>query len=448
MLKKRLDIIQLSDHFDYKRLLRFTFPSIIMLIFTSVYGVVDGFFVSNYVGKTAFTAVNFVIPVLMILSSVGFMFGTGGGALIALTLGKGHREKADSLFSMLLYISLALGILLTVVGLLFLRPIFTFLGAEGALLKDCLLYGRIILPAIPAAILQYEFQCLFATAGKPQLGLYITLAAGLTNAVLDALFTAVLPWGLPGAAVATAMGQCVGGILPIFYFARPNTSLLRLTRARFDGRALLKICTNGSSELLSNISSSLVSMLYNVQLLRYAGEDGVAAYGILMYVNFIFSAAYIGFSVGVAPIIGYHYGAGGFGEMKSLFKKSLKVIGAFALLMFASSLLLARPLSLMFVSYDENLLAMTLDGFSIFAFSFLFAGFAIFGSGFFTALNDGLTSALISSLRTLIFQVASVLILPLIWGLDGIWLSVVAAELLAALTAAAFLVGKRRKYRY
>ncbi|MCI8661218.1 MAG: MATE family efflux transporter [Lachnospiraceae bacterium] len=441
-------MIQLSDHFDYKRLLRFTFPSIIMLIFTSIYGVVDGFFVSNYIGKTAFTAVNFIIPMLMILGSVGFMFGTGGGALIALTLGKGKKEKANEFFTMLVCLSLGFGIALTVLGFLFLRPTLAFLGAKGQLLEDCMIYGRVILLAIPASILQYEFQCLFATAGKPQLGLTITVAAGLTNAVLDALFVAILPWGLEGAAAATGIGQCIGGILPLFYFARPNTSLLRLTKARFDKRAFLKICTNGSSELMSNISSSLVSMLYNVQLLRYAGENGIAAYGVLMYVNFAFLAAYIGFSVGVAPVIGYHYGAGNFDELKNIRIKSLRIIIIFSLLMFTSSLLSARPLASLFVGYDENLLEMTLHGFSIYSFSFLFAGFAIFGSGFFTALNDGLTSALISSLRTLIFQVAAVLFLPLIWQLNGIWVSIVAAELLSALTAGIFLIIKRKKYYY
>ncbi len=448
MKKTEIQAAQLSGHFNYKRLLRYTFPSIIMLIFTSVYGVVDGFFVSNFVGKTAFTAVNFIMPVLLVLSSAGFLFGTGGSALIALTIGKGNREKANSVFSMLVYISLAFGALLTVFGILFLRPIAAFLGAEGQLLEGCVLYGKVFLLATPAAILQYEFQCLFATAGKPQLGLYITFAAGIANAVLDALFVAVLPWGLPGAAAATGIGQFIGGILPLAYFARPNHSLLRLTKAKFDGRAFLKICTNGSSELMSNISASLVGMLYNIQLLRYAGEDGVAAYGVLMYVNFVFLASYIGFSVGTSPVVGYHYGAGNFGELKSLLKKSLAVVSVFAILMFASSLLLAKPLSLMFVSYDAGLLDMTLHAFSIYAFSFLFAGFAIFGSGFFTALNDGLTSALVSFLRTLVFQVLAVLLLPLAWQLDGIWASMVAAEFLAVLVASLFLMGKRKKYHY
>lgn len=448
MKKQQTNLIQLSDHFDYKRLLRFTFPSIIMLIFTSVYGVVDGFFVSNFVGKAGFTALNFIYPVLMILSSAGFLLGTGGGALIALTLGRGDTQKANSLFSMVVYLSMALGVLLTILGILFLRPAAAFLGAEGELLENCVIYGRIILLATPAAILQYEFQCLFATAGKPRLGLGITVAAGLTNAVLDALFVAVLPLGLPGAAAATGIGQCVGGLLPLLYFARKNDSLLRLTKTAFDGKALIKICTNGSSELLSNISSSLVSMLYNIQLLRYAGEDGVAAYGVLMYVNFIFLATYIGFSVGVSPVIGYHYGAGNYGELKNLLKKSLLLTSVFAAVMLTSSLLLAKPLSLMFVGYDEELLEMTLHAFSVYAFSFLFAGFAIFSSSFFTALNDGLTSALISSLRTLVFQVVAVLVLPLVWALNGIWFSMVAAEFLALLVAGIFLIGKRARYHY
>lgn len=441
-------MIQLSDHFNYKHLLRFTMPSIIMLIFTSVYGVVDGFFVSNFVGKTAFTAVNFVIPILLVLGCVGFMFGTGGGALIALTMGSGRKDKANGLFSLLIYASVICGIILTIAGFLFLRPLLSLLGAEGQLLKDCMEYSRLILLAIPAYILQYEFQCLFATAEKPKLGLYVTVAAGLTNAALDALFIAVFHWGLWGAAAATSIGQCVGGIIPVIYFARPNGSLLRLTRTKFDGSALLKVCINGSSELMSNISSSVVSMLYNIQLLKYVGEDGVAAYGVLMYVNMIFLAVYIGFSVGAAPVIGYHSGAGNYDELKGLLKKSIIITGVFAILMFAASQVFARPLSVMFVGYDGDLLSMTLHAFFIFVFSFLFAGFAIFGSAFFTALGDGLTSALISFLRALVFQVAAVLLLPLIWELNGIWFSIVAAEIAAVIVSTLFLAGKRKKYHY
>lgn len=440
--------IQLSDSFDYKKLLRFTFPSIIMMVFTSIYGVVDGFFVSNFVGKTPFAAVNFIMPFLMILGTVGFMFGTGGSALIAITMGAGDKERAKRLFSLFIYVSAICGILIGALGIVVIRPVAAWLGAEGEMLDNCVVYGRIILAVLPALILQYEFQSFFITAEKPKLGLAVTVAAGVANMVLDALFVGVLRWGLVGAAAATAISQSVGGIIPLIYFGRPNTSLLRLTRTKFDGRALLKACTNGSSELMSNISMSVVGMLYNIQLMKYAGEDGVAAYGVLMYVNMIFLAAFIGYSVGVAPVIGYHYGAGNHGELKGLLKKSLVLIGIFSVGMVALAEGLARPLALIFVGYDPELLDMTLRGFLVYSFSFLFAGLAIYGSSFFTALGNGLVSALISFLRTLVFQVAAVLIFPLIWGLDGIWFSIVAAELVAALVTVAFLAGKRKKYHY
>ena len=440
--------IQLSDSFDYKKLLRFTFPSIIMMVFTSIYGVVDGFFVSNFVGKTPFAAVNFIMPFLMILGTVGFMFGTGGSALIAITMGAGDKERAQRLFSLFIYVSAICGILIGALGIVVIRPVAAWLGAEGEMLDNCVVYGRIILAVLPALILQYEFQSFFITAEKPKLGLAVTVAAGVANMVLDALFVGVLRGGLVGAAAATAISQSVGGIIPLIYFGRPNTSLLRLTRTKFDGRALLKVCTNGSSELMSNISMSVVGMLYNIQLMKYAGEDGVAAYGVLMYVNMIFLAAFIGYSVGVAPVVGYHYGAGNHEELKGLLKKSLVLIGIFSVSMVILAEGLARPLALIFVGYDPELLDMTLRGFLVYSFSFLFAGLAIYGSSFFTALGNGLVSALISFLRTMVFQVAAVLIFPLIWGLDGIWFSIVAAELVAALVTVAFLVGKRKKYHY
>ncbi len=441
-------MIQLSDHFNLSRLLRFTLPSIIMLVFTSIYGVVDGFFVSNYVGKTSFAAVNFIMPFLMILGCVGFMFGTGGGALIAKTMGEGKKEKANQLFSMLVLVSVLCGVGLAVLGLSFLRPIASALGAQGQMLEDSVAYGRIILITIPTFILQYEFQCLFATAQKPKLGLYVTVAAGLTNVVLDAVFVAVFSWGVEGAAAATALSQGVGGILPLLYFGRANSSLLKLTKPKFDGKALLKTCTNGSSELMSNISASIVSMLYNMQLLTYAGEDGVAAYGVLMYVNLVFQAVFLGYSVGTAPVISYHDGAKNHAELKGLFRKSLAILAVCAVAMCVSALLLAQPLSVLFVGYDPELLAITLRAFSIYSFSFLFSGFAVFGSSFFTALNDGLVSAFISFLRILVFQVILVLTFPLIWQLDGIWLSIVAAEMLAVFVTAGFMIQKRKKYHY
>lgn len=454
--------IQLSDHFTYRKLLRFTLPSIVMMIFTSIYGVVDGFFVSNFAGKTPFAAVNFIMPFLMILGAVGFMFGAGGSALISKTMGEGNRERANRLFSMLIYVSVAIGIVIAVFGILLLRPIATWLGAEGELLELCVVYGRIILLALPAFMLQMEFQSFFITAEKPQLGLYVTVASGCANMVLDALLVGVIPDALGlgetdrliGAALATAISQLIGGVLPILYFARPNTSLLRLTRSGFDARAFLKICTNGSSELMSNISMSLVAMLYNMQLMRYAGEDGVAAYGVLMYVSMIFMAAFIGYSIGTAPVIGFHYGAENHAELKSLLKKSLLLIGTFSVGMLILGEVLAYPLSMLFVGYDAGLLGITLRGFWIYSFSFLFSGIAIYGSGFFTALNNGLVSALISFLRTLVFQIAAVLFLPLLFeawlgsGLDGIWVSIVASEVMAVAVTVAFLIGMRKKYHY
>ena len=440
--------IQLSDHFTCSKLLRFTLPSIVMMVFTSIYGVVDGFFVSNYVGKTPFTAVNFIYPVIMILGCVGFMFGTGGGALIAKTLGEGKPERANHIFSLIVYTAAACGVVLGAVGVVLVRPIAAALGARGELLENSVVYARVILAALPAFILQFEFQCLFATAGKPTLGLIVTVAAGCTNMALDALFVAVLRWGLVGAAAATALSQAVGGIVPLVYFARPNSSLLRLGRTGFDGKALARTCANGSSELMSNISGSLVSMLFNAQLLRYAGEDGVAAYGVLMYVSMVFLAVSIGYAVGSAPAIGYHYGAQDHQELRGLRRRSTAIVAVASMAMFAAGQLLARPLSLLFVGYDPDLLELTAQAFFIFSFAFLFSGFAVFGSSFFTALNNGLVSAAISFLRTLVFQVAAVLIFPLMWGVDGIWLSIVAAEALAAAVTAAFLWALRKKYRY
>ena len=440
--------IQLSDHFTYKKLLRFTLPSIIMMIFTSIYGVVDGFFVSNFAGKIPFTAVNLIYPFLMVLGAVGFMFGTGGSALIAKTMGEGDRDLARRQFSLLVYVSLVCGIAIAVAGILAIRPVAILLGAQGELLENCVIYGRILLAALPFFMLQMEFQSFFITAEKPQLGLYVTIAAGILNMVLDALLVAIIPMGLVGAALATALSQLMGGIIPLIYFARPNSSLLRLTKTRFDGRALVKTCTNGSSELMSNISMSLVSMLYNMQLMRYAGEDGVAAYGVLMYVSMIFVGVFIGYSIGVAPVISFHFGAANQSELRNLLKKSLIILGSMSLCMFVLGECLAKPLSLIFVGYDPGLLNLTIRGFFIFSFCFLFAGIAIFGSSFFTALNDGLTSALISFMRTMLFQIASVMLLPLIWQIDGIWISIVVADLFAAIVTLIFMVANRTRYGY
>lgn len=442
--------IQLSDHFSYGRLLRFTAPYIAMMIFTSVYGVVDGFFVSNYAGKTPFAAVNLIMPFLMVIATVGFMFGTGGSALVAKSFGEGEPERANRNFSLFVYVSFALGVVLAVLGIVFIRPISIRLGAEGALLDNCVVYARIILAALPFYVLQLLFQSFFVTAEKPQLGLAVTVSAGLTNMVLDAVLVISLPqqYKLAGAALATALSQVVGGTVPLFYFARKNSSILRLGRTSFDGRAILKACTNGSSEFMSNVSMNIVGMLYNTQLLKFAGENGVAAYGVMMYVSMIFSAAFIGYSIGTAPVVGYHDGARNFPELKSLLRKSLAltaVCGAFLTLAAEAS---AGPLSRIFVGYDAALCAMTTRGFQLYALSFLVVGFNIFGSAFFTALNNGAVSAAISFVRTLVFQLLSIWLLPVWWGLDGVWLAVVAAELLALAVTASLFAANRRRYGY
>lgn len=446
--------IQLSDHFTYKKLLRFTLPSIGMMIFSSIYGVIDGFFVSNFAGETEFTAVNFIMPFLMILGALGFMFGSGGSALIAKTLGEGNKKKANSLFSLFVYVSFALGILIAILGIVLLRPFASLLGAEGQLLENCVDYGWIISLGLPFFMLQMEFQSFMITAEKPQLSLAFTVAAGVTNIVLDALFVGAFGWGLEGAALATITSQFVGFILPLVYFFKKNSSLLRLGKTKMDFGALIKTCTNGSSELMTNISMSLVGILYNYQLLDYAGEAGVAAYGVLLYVNFIFISAFIGYSIGCAPVIGYHYGAENHYELKGILKKSLIIIAISSVAMVGLALAISTPMSYIFVGYNESLFELTQSAFLYYSFSFLFSGFAIFGSSFFTALNNGPISAIISFLRTLVFQTVAVITLPLIFeatggqGIDGIWLSIMVAEALAVLVTFIFLIVKRKKYHY
>ncbi|MBQ2776682.1 MAG: MATE family efflux transporter [Peptococcaceae bacterium] len=442
--------IQLSDHFTYRRLIRFVLPSIGMMIFTSIYLVVDGFFVSNFAGKTPFAAVNLIMPLINIFATVGFIFGTGGSAIVAKTFGEGDKEQANRYFSLFTYVSFALGILLSVFGILFIHPIASTLGAEGEMLDNACLYARIILLALPFNILQVYFQTFFITAEKPELGFAITLSSGVTNMILDAILVILLPqpYKLAGAAVATSMSQVVGGVVPLFYFGRKNSSILQMGKTRFDIKALLKACVNGSSEFMSNVAMSVVGMLYNIQLLKYAGENGVAAYGVMMYVSMIFSAAYVGYSIGSAPIISYHDGAQNHDELKSLLQKSLRMIGVFGIAMTVSAELLATPLAKVFVGYDTELMELTVSGFRIFALSFVFMGFSIFASGFFTALNDGVTSAVISFLRTFIFQCGAIILLPMLWDIDGIWFSVVAAELIAVIISAIFGVVKKDKYHY
>ena len=440
--------IQLSDHFTYQKLMRFTVPSIMMMLFTSIYSVVDGIFVSNFVGKTPFAALNFIFPFIMLLGAVGFMLGSGGSALVAKTMGEGNGERANQLFSMFVLVAIVSGAVIAAIGIIVVRPVAAWLGAEGEMLDYCVLYGRILMLATPGFMLQVMFQTFFVTAEKPDLGFKITVAAGIANMFLDWLFIVVFQWGLAGAAWATGLSQIMGGLIPLLYFSRPNTSRLRLTATRFDGRALLHACTNGVSELVNNISMSVVGLLFNVQFMAYAGENGVAAYGIIMYVDFVFLATFIGFSMGSAPLVSFHYGAGNTGELKSLLRKSFVILAIASLTMFSLAELLAQPLAQIFASYDQTLLEMTIHGFRIYAVSFFFVGFAIYGSAFFTALNNGIVSAIISFLRTLVFEVAAVLTLPLIFGLDGIWYSIVLARGLSIMVTLFFLVKKQPEYQY
>ena len=440
--------IQLSEHFTYKKLLRFVLPSIIMMIFTSIYSVVDGLFVSNFVGKTALAAINLTLPIIMGLSALGFMIGTGGSAIVARMLGEKKREKANEYFSMLIYVTAIGGILLSILGAIFIPAIASLLGAKGQLLSNCILYARLSFISMPAFMLQNVFQSFFVTAEKPHLGLYVVIAAGVTNMVLDFLFVGILGFGLAGAALATVCGEFIGGLFPIFYFTRKNSSLLRLGKTQWNGHVLLQTCINGSSELMTNLSSSIVNALYNMQLMKFAGEDGVAAYGTIMYVNFIFASIFFGYAIGSAPIVSYHYGANNQDELKNLFHKSIRLIGTWAVSLFIIAQLIATPLATLFVGYDQGLFELTRSGFRLYSFAFLINGFNIYGSAFFTALNNGLLSALISFLRTLVFQMAVVLLLPLLLGINGVWCSVAIAELLTLCVTGTFVVLKRNTYHY
>ena len=440
--------IQLSEHFTYKKLIQFTIPTIIMMIFTSIYGVVDGIFVSNCVGSDAFAAVNLIMPVLMILGTVGFMIGSGGSALIAKTIGEGKKEKANEYFSMLIYLLIIIGLILSIVGIIAIRPISGLLGAKENILEDCITYGRVLLIFLVPFILQNCFQNFLVVAEKPTFGLIISIIAGATNMILDFVFIYVLKMGVFGAAAATGISQLVGGVIPLVYFIRKNNSPLKIIKAKFEWKAIWQSCTNGSSEMLTNLSMSLVNMLYNIQLMKYAGSDGVVAYGIIMYIGFVFSGTYLGYSMGTAPIIGYHYGAENTEELKSLLKKSLKLIAITSIVMTGLAEISSKLLASIFVSYNAELLDMTTNAIRLFAISYIISGFNIFTSSFFTALNNGLVSAAISFLRTLVFQVVMILILPLIFGLNGIWLAVVVAETLALIVSIVFLVYNRKKYKY
>ncbi len=441
--------IQLSDHFSYKRLIRFVLPSIGMMVFTSLYGMVDGYFVSNYTGKEPFAAINLVFPFLMILSTIGFMFGSGGSAIVSKTMGEGKMKKAEKYFSQLIYAGLISGLLLGLLGILLLKPVSYFLGATDSNVDYCVLYGTIYLLAMPLNTLQFIFQSFTVTAERPRLGLVTTLIAGFGNMFGDYFFVAVFKWGLAGAAAATSMSMMLGGVIPLIYFAnKNNSSKLRLVKTGFDVRMLLKACSNGLSELMTNISMSVVSVVYNWELLKYAGANGVAAYGVIMYAGFIFIAIFVGYSIGMAPIVGFNYGANNHEELHNVHMKSLKMIGVTGVFMLILSYLLAPALANFYVGYDAELYEMTKTAFRIYNLSCLVMGFNIYASAFFTALSNGIVSATISFARTFFFQLLAVVALSALFGITGIWFAIVVAEGLCLLVSGFFFIRLRSRYHY
>ena len=441
--------IQLSDHFTYGKLLRFTLPSIVMMVFTSIYSVVDGFFISNFAGKTAFAALNLIWPFLMILGGMGFMIGTGGTALVSRYLGAGQKERARRYFSMLVEFTALLGLILTAIGLIFMEPIARFLGATGEMIPDCVLYGRIVIAFNVAFMFQNVFQSFLVAAEKPRLGLVATVSAGVTNMVLDALLVGVFRWGLAGAALATGLSQTVGAVIPlVFFLNRENGSALHFSFTPMEAQPLLQACGNGASELMSNISGSIAAMVYNFQLLKFLGEDGVSAYGVIMYVGFIFVAIFVGYSIGSAPIISFHFGAENREELKNMFRKSYLLMAVWGIAMALAAYLLAGPLAKLFVGYDRQLCELTTHAMGLHCLAFLFTGANIFTSALFTALNDGTVSAAVSFARSMVLQIATVLLLPGLMGPDGLWLAALATDTCALVMDICVLAGNRKKYGY
>lgn len=441
--------IQLSDHFDYKRLIIFTVPSMMMMILSSIYGMVDGYFVSNFVGKNALAAINLIMPFPMICSAIGMMLGSGGAALIARTLGRKQNERANRIFSLVITVSTLIALVSAILGAIFIPEISVLLGANEAILDECVVYGRIFMFSLVPFALQSIFDVLLVTAERPRLGLVFTICAGLTNIVLDLLLLGYFHLGIEGAAWATFFSSLVGGVGPLLYFLLPNKSMLRLaSKPIWDGRVLQKICWNGSSEMISSISGSVCAILYNLQLMSLMGEDGVAAYGVIMYVDFIFISLLGGYMMGLENIVAYHHGAENHEEVKSLRQKSLKFVAIMGLLMFVAAELSAGALANFFVGYDQALTELATHAFRLYASAFLVMGFNSFASSFFTALGNGSISATISFCHTFVFEILAVLLLPLCLGADGIWLSLLVAECCCLLVSWFFFKRNQKRYQY
>ena len=440
--------IQLSDHFTYKKLIRYSIPMIGVLILTSIYGVVDGLFISNVEGDIAFSAVNLILPGVMMFSSIGFMMGSGGAAIVSKTLGEGKKEKASQYFSMIVYFLIIIGIVCAILGCILTKQISSLLGASEKMEKYCIEYGRVLFLFLPFMMLQYMFQSFFAVAEKPNVGLLITLCAGITNAIGDYLLIVVFRLGITGAAVASGASMVVGSVPAIIYFAFKKDLKFKLVPTKFDWKALGHTMSNGSSEMVTNISMSFVNMLYNAQLMKYYGENGVSAYGVIMYVGFIFSGCYMGVSQAVAPVVGYNYGASNEEELKNVFKKSLIILAVMAIFLTGSAEALSKPLAYVLFSHNEELLKLTTYAIRLYAIGYTISWINIFGSAFFTGLNNGLVSAIISFGRMLVFQLATIFILPLIFDSTGLWLAMPVSEVFSLIVTVTFFITMRKKYNY
>ncbi len=440
--------IELNTHFTFKKLLLATLPSMLMMLFTSIYSIVDGLFVSNFVGKTAFAAVNLMMPVIVMIGALGFMMGSGGTALIGKTLGEKDTEKANKYFSQIVYFTILIGLIVSFAVFFFIKDIAIMLGAKGELLEYSIKYARIMISFEVMYMLQNAFQNLFMAANKALLGFSISVIAGITNIIGDALLVGVLKFGVEGAAIATVLSQSIAGLFPILYFSRRNSSALKLVKTSINIKTIYKAATNGASELLSNISQSLVSMVYNKQLMSYVGEDGISAYGVIMYVGYMFTAIYLGYSLGQSGYVAYNYGAQNTDELKNIRKKSLIINSSFGIVMLFIVELFATPLAKIFVGYDKELLNLTVNGFKLYGICYLISGINIYTSSFFTSLNNGLISGLSSFLRTFVFQIIAVIILPLLFGLTGIWLSMLVAEIMSLTVNTIFFVKYKKRYNY
>ena len=440
--------VDMSAHFTTLQLLKYAAPSMAMMVFTSIYGVVDGFFVSNFAGSTAFAAVNFIMPFIMILCSVGFMVGTGGSALIASAAGEGDVPRANSYFCKLVTFTFMVGIVVAVFGFFFARPLAQLMGATGIMLDLSEIYARISMISLPFYMLQCLFQAFFNTAGKPKVGFVVTLCAGCTNIVLDIVFVGILGFGVEGAAAATVCSEFIGGGVSLIYFTRKNPTPYTYRPVLPNPRLIGRTCINGSSEMVANIAMSLVGMVYNIQLLRLLGENGVSAYGVIMYVSLLFSAIFIGYEIACSPLMSFQNGAGNTCEKRSLFKKSMLIISVASVILFVIGESCAYPIAYIFTGYNQDLCDLTVMAFRMYACSFLFMGIAMYGSAFFTSLENGLISAIISFVRTLVCELGAVIILPYLFGAQAIWLSFVVAEIVAALLSGLLIVAFSRKYGF